>query len=255
MSRLSGKVALITGAAGAIGAAAAARFVTEGARVFLVDRDAGAVAAVAAKLGPAAAAHAADVSDAAQTEAYAAAAVSRFGGVDILLNNAGIEGAVGPRIDESPIDAFDKVMAINVRGSWLAIKYVAPYLIKRGGGSIVNTSSVAGLIAYSGGSAYIVSKHALVGLTRAGALEYARDGIRVNAVNPAPVESRMMRSIEEGFAPGAAAAAKTAVLGTIPLGRYADVDDVVNLMLFLASDESRYCTGACYLVDGGISAA
>src|SRR5450755_2098145 len=107
MSRLSGKVALITGAAGAIGAAAAARFVTEGARVFLVDRDAGAVAAVAAKLGPAAAAHAADVSDAAQTEAYAAAAVSRFGGVDILLNNAGIEGAVGPRIDESPIDAFD----------------------------------------------------------------------------------------------------------------------------------------------------
>lgn len=255
MNRLSGKVALITGAAGAIGSAAAARFVAEGASVFLVDRDAGAVAEVAAKLGPAAAACTADVSDPAQSQAYVSAAVSRFGGIDILLNNAGVEGVVGPRIDVSPVEAFDKVMAINVRGSWLAIKYVVPHLIKRGGGSIINTSSVAGLIGYSGGSAYITSKHALIGLTRAGALEYARDKIRVNAINPAPVESRMMRSIEEGLAPGAAAAAKQFVLGTIPLGRYAEVDDVVNLMLFLASDESRFCTGAYYLVDGGISAA
>jgi NAD(P)-dependent dehydrogenase (short-subunit alcohol dehydrogenase family) len=255
MNRLSGKVAVITGAAGAIGAAAAARFVAEGSRVFLVDRDARAVGDVAAKLGPQAAAYAADVSDSVQTEGYVAAAAGRFGGIDIFLNNAGVEGVVGPRIDASPLEAFDKVMAVNVRGSWLAIKHAVPHLIRRGGGSIINTSSIAGLIGYSGGSAYITSKHALVGLTRAASLEYARDQIRVNAINPAPVESRMMRSIEEGLAPGAAAAAKQFVLGTIPLGRYAEVDDVVNLMLFLASDESRFCTGACYLVDGGISAA
>jgi NAD(P)-dependent dehydrogenase (short-subunit alcohol dehydrogenase family) len=128
-------------------------------------------------------------------------------------------------------------------------------MIRRGGGSIVITSSVAGLMGYPGAAAYITSKHALVGLTRAGALEYARDNIRVNAINPAPVESRMMRSIEEGLAPGAAATAKQFVLGTIPLGRYAQVEDVVNMMLFLSSEEGRFCTGGCYLVDGGISAA
>jgi NAD(P)-dependent dehydrogenase (short-subunit alcohol dehydrogenase family) len=181
--------------------------------------------------------------------------VDRFGGIDVFLNNAGIEGVVGPRIDASPIDAFDKVMAVNVRGAWLGIKYVAPEMIRRGGGSIVISSSVAGLIGYSGGSAYIASKHALIGIARGAALEYARDNIRVNAINPAPVESRMMRSIEDGLAPGAAAAAKQHVLGTIPLGRYAQVEDIVNVMLFLSGDESRCCSGACYLADGGITAA
>ena len=253
MNRLKNKVAVITGAAGAIGSAAARRFVEEGASVFLVDRDDESLRALAADLGNKAAALAADVSDPEQSQAYVKGAVDRFGGIDVFLNNAGIEGATGPRIDVSPIDAFDKVMSVNVRGAWLGIKYVAPEMIKRGRGSIVISSSVAGLIAYPGGSAYIASKHALVGIARCAALEYARDNIRVNTVNPAPVESRMMRSIEEGLAPGAAAAAKAHVLGTIPLGRYAEVGDIVNVMLFLSCDESRCCTGACYLADGGIT--
>jgi NAD(P)-dependent dehydrogenase (short-subunit alcohol dehydrogenase family) len=252
---LVGKVALITGGAGAIGSAVAQRFALEGAQVFLVDRDEEAVRAVADTIGPEAGVLAADVSVPSACQTYVNAAVERFGGIDIFLNNAGVEGAVGPRVHESPIEAFDRVIAVNVRGGWLGIKYVVPEMIKRGGGSIVVSSSVAGVIAYPGGAPYIMSKHALVGLTRAAALEYGRDGIRVNAVCPAPVESRMMRSIEEGLAPGAAPAAKAHVLSTIPLGRYAQLDDVVNLMLFLSSDESRSCTGGSYLVDGGITAA
>jgi NAD(P)-dependent dehydrogenase (short-subunit alcohol dehydrogenase family) len=254
-ARLAGKIALITGAAGAIGSAAARRFIQEGARVFLVDRDASTLHEIAASIGHQAAAMAADVSNHAECQAYVAAAVAQFGGIDIFLNNAGVEGAAGPRVHESPIDAFDRVMAVNVRGSWLGIRYVVPEMIKRGGGSVVISSSVAGVIGYPGGSAYIMSKHALLGLARGAALEYGRDNVRINAVCPAPFESRMMRSIEEGLAPGAAAAAKQLVLETIPLGRYAQVDDVVNLMLFLASDDSLSCTGACYMVDGGISAA
>jgi NAD(P)-dependent dehydrogenase (short-subunit alcohol dehydrogenase family) len=252
---LVGKVALITGGAGAIGSAAARRFVLEGAQVFLVDRDEEAVKGVADAIGPEAGALAADVSVASACQAYVNAAVERFGGIDIFLNNAGVEGVIGPRVHESPIDAFDHVIAVNVRGSWLGVKYVVPEMIKRGSGSIVVSSSVAGVIAYPGGAPYIMSKHALVGLARAAALEYGRDGVRVNAICPAPVESRMMRSIEEGLAPGAAVAAKAHVLSTIPLGRYARVDDVVNLMLFLSSDESRFCTGGSYLVDCGIAAA
>ncbi len=255
MNRLHDKVAVVTGGAGAIGAAAARRFVEEGASVLLVDRDENSLRGIATSLGRKAVAFVADVSDSEQTRAYVKSAVECFGGIDVFINNAGVEGVVGPRIDASPIDAFDKVMSVNVRGAWLGIKYVAPEMIKRGGGAIVISSSVAGLIAYPGGSAYIASKHALVGLARAAALEYARDKIRVNAINPAPVESRMMRSIEEGLAPGAAAAAKAHVIGTIPLGRYAQVDDIVNVMLFLSSDESRCCTGACYPADGGITAA
>jgi NAD(P)-dependent dehydrogenase (short-subunit alcohol dehydrogenase family) len=142
MNRLLDKVALITGAAGAIGAAAARRFVKEGAEVFLVDRDENALERLTEALGPQSACFAADVSDAEQSRACVNSAVDRFGG---------IEGVVGPRIDASPIDAFDRVMAVNVRGAWLGIKYVAPELIRRGGGSIVISSSVAGLIGYPGG--------------------------------------------------------------------------------------------------------
>jgi NAD(P)-dependent dehydrogenase (short-subunit alcohol dehydrogenase family) len=146
------------------------------------------------------------------------------------------------------------VMSVNVKGVYLALQAVLPHLLTRGGGSVVISSSVAGLAGVPGASAYVTSKHALVGLARAAALEYAAHKIRVNTVNPAPVRSRMMDAIEHGLAPGAAVAAHQAVLATIPSGRYAEPTEIARLMLFLASDESSFCTGATYLADGGISA-
>ena len=254
MGRLKDKTAIVTGAAGDIGSAAARLFANEGARLVLVDRDAARVNTLAADIGSEAIAIAADVTQVVDTERYVARAIERFGGLDILLANAGIEGVVGSPIHASDPEAFDRVMAVNVRGVYLAMRGALPHLIKRGSGSVVISSSVAGLVGVPGAAAYVTSKHALVGLARAAALEYAPHGIRVNTVNPAPVRSRMMESIENGLAPGAASAAHQAVLGTIPSGRYAEPVEVARMMLFLASNESSFCTGGTYLVDGGISA-
>lgn len=251
--RLQNKVAIVTGAAGGIGAAAAALLANEGARVLLVDLDAQALQRVASGIAGEVAWHAADVSEPKQVEDYVAAAVERFGGLDIALLNAGIEGAVAA-IPDYDIAMFDRVMAVNVRGVWLGIKYAQPAMRQRGGGSIVITSSVAGLRGVEGLSAYVASKHAVVGIMRSAAIEGAAQNIRVNTVNPAPIETRMMRAIETGFVPGKPDAAKGAMEKGIPMRRYGTPQEVANLMLFLASDESRYCTGGVYTVDGGMAA-
>ncbi|MCE2458363.1 MAG: glucose 1-dehydrogenase [Dehalococcoidia bacterium] len=260
MSRLEGKVAVITGAAGGIGRAAAKLFVDEGARVALVDLDEAALREVAGSLGEERASYtAADVTQPDQTQAYINAAVERWGGIDILLANAGIEGVMSP-ITEYPIDVFDRVMAVNVRGVWLGVKYAMPVMSRGGGGSIVVTSSTAGINGTPEISAYGISKHAVIGLMRAAALEGAEMGIRVNTVNPAPIETRMMRSIEEMRAARMDDSAVTAeevkqsTLSRMTLGRYGEPEEVAHLMLFLASDESSYCTGGVYMVDGGRSA-
>jgi NAD(P)-dependent dehydrogenase (short-subunit alcohol dehydrogenase family) len=254
MGRLDGKVAVITGGSGGIGAEAGRIFVREGARVLLVDLQEEPLKKVVQSVGGDAVSYAvADVTQPEQVQAYVHTAVERYGGIDISLQNAGIEGVVQP-ITDYPIDIFDKVMAVNVRGVWLGIKYLMPEMKKRGGGSIIITSSVAGIRGTPGVSAYITSKHAVIGLMRTAALEGAEHKIRVNTVNPSPIETRMMRSLEEGFAPGAAMHAKERIAATVPLQRYGSPEEVANLMLFLASDESRYCTGGVYMVDGGISA-
>ena len=196
---------------------------------------------------------AADVTQPDHTQRYIQAAVEQFGGVDILLANAGIEGEVQP-ITDYAIDTFDQVMAVNVRGVWLGLKYAAPEIARRGGGSIVITSSVAGVRGAAGVSAYIASKHAVVGLMRTAALEMAAKKIRVNTVNPAPVDTRMMRSLEEGFQPDDPGQAKEMMSAMVPLQRYADPVEVARIMLFLASDESSYCSGGVYMVDGGMTA-
>ncbi len=254
MERLKDKVAIVTGAAGDIGSAAAQLFAIEGARLVLVDRDETKLHALARKIGRAAVVISADVTQTTDTERYAAQAVEHFGGIDVLLANAGIEGDIGPPIHASDPDVFDRVMAVNVRGVYLAMRAVLPHLVTRGGGSVVISSSTAGLVGVPGASAYVTSKHALIGLARVAALEYAVHKVRVNTVNPAPVRSRMMEAIENGLAPGAASTARQAVLGTIPMGRYAEPSEVAQMMLFLASSESGFCSGATYLVDGGISA-
>nr|ART36564.1 C656 [uncultured bacterium] len=251
MNRLTNKVAIITGASGGIGAAAARRFVAQGARVLLVDRDEAALQAVAdgnAQMGCCVA----DVSQPEQMAACVQAAVQRFGGLDIAVLNAGIEGEVRP-ITDYDITTFDRVMAVNVRGVWLGLKYCIPAIARRGGGSIVITSSVAGLSGAENMSAYCASKHAVVGLMRTAAGECAPLNIRVNTVNPAPIETRMMRSLETGFLPGQPDAAKAFITQRIPMQRYGTPQEVADMMLFLASDESRYCTGGTYTVDGGMS--
>ncbi|HEX9018194.1 MAG TPA: SDR family NAD(P)-dependent oxidoreductase [Anaerolineaceae bacterium] len=252
MARLSGKVAIITGGAGGIGAAAARLFVQEGAKVLLVDVNEAALKKVTGEIGASSSYFVADVTRSEDAAAYVKAAVDRFGGLDILLANAGIEGLVTP-ITDYPVEMFDKVLAINVRGIFLAIKYAAPELAKRGKGSIVCTSSVAGLIGSPGLSAYVTSKHAVIGLMRTAAQELAGANIRVNTVNPAPIETRMMRSIEEMAAPGAAEAVKKNFEVTIPMKRYGLPEEVASLMLFLASDDSAYITGGVYTVDGGMT--
>ena len=260
MARLEGKVAVITGATGGIGSAAARLFAEEGARVELVDLDEAALHEVAQSIGDENAGYTvADVTQPEQTQAYIDAAVNRWGGIDVLLANAGIEGTVSP-ITDYPVDVFDRVMAVNVRGVWLGLKYAFPVMRARGGGSIVITSSTAGINGSPEMSAYNTSKHAVIGLMRTAALEGAPSGIRVNTVNPAPIETRMMRSLEEmrvaalDDARITVEVAKQSFADRIPLQRYGNPEEVARMMLFLAGDDSSFCTGGVYMVDGGRSA-
>ncbi len=260
MARLDGKVAVITGATGGIGSAAARLFASEGARLTLIDLDEAALQDAVRSIGEDRSSYVvADVSRPEQAQAYIDAAVSRWGGIDALLANAGIEGTLSP-IPDYPAEVFDRVMAVNVRGVWLGIKYAVPAMRERGGGSIVITSSTAGIGGTPEMSAYTTSKHAVIGLMRTAALEGAPFNIRVNTVNPSPIETRMMRSIEELRAAAlddssvTIETAKQAFAERIPLQRYGNPEEVARMMLFLVSDDSSFCTGGVYMVDGGRSA-
>lgn len=251
--KLEGKVAIVTGGAGGIGLATARRMLEEGARVLLVDRSPEALKAAARELGEQAAWTAADVSSPEDTSRYVQEAVTRFGGVDVVFANAGIEGVVKPLIETS-VEDFDRVLAVNVRGAWLTIKHSVPELVKRGGGSIIITSSVAGVVGSPGLSPYVTSKHAVMGLVKCAAVELAPLNIRVNSVNPGPIENRMMRSIEEQANPGDPGAVKGGFLSKIPLGRYGTNEEIASVAVFLASADSAYCTGTSILADGGFVA-
>ena len=251
MGRLEGKVAVITGGAGGIGKAAGKRFIAEGADVLLVDLDEEALAAACAEIGSNKVSYfVGNVTSAADNLAMIETATERYGGVDTFLANAGIEGDVASILDYDEA-RFDQVMAVNVKGPFLGLKAVIPAMAKRGGGSVIITSSVAGVRGAPMMAPYVTSKHAVIGMMKSAAREVAAQNIRVNTVNPSPVETRMMRSIEEGMAPGAAAQAKGAMESSIPLGRYAEPEDIANVMLFLASDDSSFVSGSVYMADGG----
>lgn len=251
MDRLQGKVAVITGGAGGIGRAAGALFAAEGADVLLVDMDEAALQAAVAETGSNRVSYfVADVTSNADNQAMITCATERYGGVDVLLANAGVEGDVRP-ITEYDEARFDQVLGVNVKGVFLGLKAAIPAMQARGGGSVVITSSVAGVRGAPGLSAYVTSKHAVIGLMRSAALECAAMNIRVNTVNPSPVETRMMRSLEAGMLPDDADSAKQAITAGIPMHRYGTPDEIARVMLFLASDDSAWVTGSVYMADGG----
>jgi NAD(P)-dependent dehydrogenase (short-subunit alcohol dehydrogenase family) len=245
---------VITGGAGGIGISAANLFLREGAEVLLVDLSEDALSdAVQGLESNRVSAFVADVTSKADNQAMLAAAQERYGGVDIFLANAGIEGDVRPLVDYDEA-RFDQVISVNVKGVFLGLQAAVPALGKRGGGSIVITSSVAGVKGSPGIGPYCASKHAVIGLMKSAAQEYAAQNIRVNTVNPSPVETRMMRSLEAGLAPGDADRAKARMASAIPMHRYGEPDEIAKVMLFLASDESSWVTGAVHMADGGMTA-
>ncbi len=253
--RLDGKVAIITGATGGIGEATAKRYLEEGASVMLVGRSAEKLKETRGRLSgfENVADFVADATDEAATKASVEATVEAFGGLDIVLANAGTEGNFAP-IENLTMDEFESVLRTNVLGVWLSIKYAVEPMKKRGGGSMIAISSIAGMIGFPTMAPYIASKHAVFGMVKTAALEMAETGIRVNAIGPGPIDNRMMHSLESQFNPEDTAAAHEFVLESVPMKRYGTNEEVANLALFLGSDESSYCTGGIHMLDGGFTA-
>ncbi|WP_433506333.1 SDR family NAD(P)-dependent oxidoreductase [Pseudonocardia halophobica] len=252
----TGKVALVTGGGSGIGRAACVAFARHGAAVVAVDRDATAAEETADLLreaGAKALAVRADVTSSADVQAYVRTAVEEFGRIDCFFNNAGIGGTVAP-VAEYAEEDFAAVLAVNVTGAFLGLRHVLPVMIEQGSGAVVNTASVAGLIATPGASAYVASKHAVIGLTKTAAGEVARQGIRVNAVCPGPVDTDAMRRLEEQIAPDDPTGLTARNRAAQPTGRYSTPEEIANVVLFLCSDLASNTTGAQYVVDGGRSA-
>jgi len=253
--RLKNKSVVITGGAGGIGLATAKKMLEEGAAgILLVDLSEDALKEAIAEIKSDKIHYiSADVSKSEDVKKYTDKAIELYKKIDVLFLNAGVEGVVKP-IESYPEETYDQVMNVNVKGVWLGMKHAFPHMKKSGGGSVIITSSVAGLQGFSNMSAYTTSKHATIGVMKVGALEGAAEKIRVNSIHPSPVENRMMRSLEEGFSPGASEEAKKGFEQMIPLGRYANNEEIADLAVFLATDESKFITGAQYVIDGGLTA-
>jgi 3alpha(or 20beta)-hydroxysteroid dehydrogenase len=241
MGRLDGKVAIVSGAARGQGAAEARLFVAEGAGVVVADVRDDEGAAVAADLGDAAVYTHLDVSDESQWQSAVAEAEERFGPVSVLVNNAGI--LLFQALDKTDLAEFDRVMRVNVHGVFLGMKTVAPSMVRAGGGSIVNVSSTAGLQGLPFLAAYVASKWAVRGLTKAAAIDLGHMGIRVNSVHPGGIDTPMLA----GTSPDAP------FYKRLPVARMGTADEAARAVLFLASDEASYTTGAELAVDGGSS--
>jgi NAD(P)-dependent dehydrogenase (short-subunit alcohol dehydrogenase family) len=244
------KIVLITGAAGGIGIAAARKFAAEGARLVLVDLSLDALTKAAEGLPGEPLLLAANVADEDAVRAYVDQTVARHGRIDVFVNNAGINGSFMPIVEQT-LENYQTVLNVNVIGAFLGLKHVLKVMYAQKSGAIVNTASNGGLLGAPGMSAYIASKHALIGLNKTAALEAAPFGVRINAVCPSGVDTAMMRSIETNAAKGHEAEARTKFEASVPLNRYATADEIADLMLFLASDKASFITGSYYRIDGG----
>ncbi|MGH6990094.1 MAG: SDR family NAD(P)-dependent oxidoreductase [Stellaceae bacterium] len=252
MGQLDGKVAIVTGGAGSIGLATARLFLEEGARVMLVDQRSDDLRRAAVGLDPdRLATRVADVTKSDDVRGYIADTVARFGKIDVLMSNAGNLGAIKP-IADYPEEVFDAVLAVHVRGAFLACKYGLAQV--NDGGSIIITSSIAGVRGDAGPYGYITAKHAQVGLMRAVAKEAAARRIRVNTLHPGPVDNEFQATVERELSPVVGRDATQLFNELIPLHRHADPKEIARAALFLASDQSSFTTGSLLMVDGGMSA-
>jgi NAD(P)-dependent dehydrogenase (short-subunit alcohol dehydrogenase family) len=252
--RLDGRVAVVTGAAGIIGSATMQRLAERGARIVAVDRRETDLRTAIRDLPASAEALAvtADVTGEDEVKAYVKATIDRFGTIDVFYNNAGIEGEIAP-ITRYPLEAFRRVLDVNVVGVFLGLKHVLPVMFEHNKGSIINTASIAGLIGSPDIAVYSASKHAVIGLTKSAALECAATAVRVNCVCPGLIDSRMLSSIIQGRNPGHPPA-NDRVVERIPARRLGQAAEVAAMVAFLASDEASYVSGSAYTVDGGRTA-
>ena len=246
--RLKDKVALITGAGSGMGRATAVLFAREGAKVAVVDINAAGAEDTVKRISSAggeAIAIRADVSNSEDASSMVSSAVKKFGGLDIIFNNAGIEGEGGFAAEVTE-EQFDRVIAINLRGVWLGMKYALPEMIKRGGGSVISTASIAGIIGLKGSVAYSAAKAGVIGMTRVIAMEYGRYNIRANCICPGFIHTEMADRIAGGrpYTPE-----QTSRLSVFK--RFGEPDEIAQTALFLASDESKFVTAQPIIVDGG----
>jgi NAD(P)-dependent dehydrogenase (short-subunit alcohol dehydrogenase family) len=250
MGRLDGKVCVITGAGGGMGRDATILFSEEGAQVCAADVNLEAAEETAAQARDAFA-HRVDVADEASVKAMMDATVARYGGIDVLYNNAGISPNDDASVLDTSVEAWDRVQAVNTRGVFLCCKHGIPHLLERGGGSVINVASFVAIVgAATSQISYSASKGAVLSMSRELAVQFARENVRVNALCPGPVETPLLLNI---FGDDPAALERRRVHW--PTGRLAKPREVVNGALFLASDESSYVTGSTFLVDGGLTAA
>ncbi len=251
MADFDGKVALVTGGGVGIGKGTALAFARAGAKVVIGNRNVEKgqeVVDLIKSEGGDASFRKTDVLLEEDIKALVDFAVSTYGRIDVAFNNAGVEGDLGPTTDQT-IDNYAFVMDTNVRGVWLSMKYQIPQMLKAGGGAIVNNSSAAGLVGLPGASIYCASKHAVMGLTKCAALEFATHGIRVNSVNPAVIETSMADRLADGMG-----ASQEDLNAMHPIGRTGSVDEVASAVLWLCSDKASFVTGTSLAVDGGYMA-